>query len=747
MQLHRPYQPAPFALVVSPIPSSIARPPLSGTNQPPPIVTKTRADVSSTPKEAFYAPTGNALRVATSPHTAPATSARVAESTITELRSALEQRKIKANTPYKPDAWREQLAKANLINLYPDLPEQLERGFSAGVKPINTTFTPPNKPSVQTHAAAFQLCIQTEFERARYIGPFSRAEIESLLGPFQSSPLSIIPKPGKPGKFRLIQNLSFPHVPRNNISSINSAIDSNLFPCTWGTFSVVSHLIWQLPPLSQAAVRDIKEAYRTIPLAPSQWPGLVVRLGNEDSFAIDTCNCFGLASGCGCYGIVGDAGAQLMRVRGLGPITKWVDDHLFIRIHIRYIQEYNERRRNWAADIVEKGGRKQNGGRLWFEGQTMPNGHQHEFDEDCSTPIRLFPGKTPRRGNDASYPYCMADIDEISDELGIPWEKEKDIPFSTEVPFAGFSWDLETRTVRIPTNKREKYLDAIFSWERSTKHTLEEVQKLYGKLLHACQVVPAGRAYLTNLEKFMAIFGNRPFMPHTQPRSTKDDLLWWKRKLSQTTIIRPIPGPCPIWDIAAFSDASSEVGIGIVINGRWRAWRLIPGWKSEGRDIGWAEAIGFLFLITTILAEYHSQKHYKVYGDNQGVVEGWWKGRSRNSPTNEVFKLVHAICESAESSFLTRYVPSKHNPADDPSRGIYGPRNLLLPPIPIPTEFKRLVVDFDSETQEVEYRNGRHLRPLPKPVPTPSLRERAVTNAELERQAEELFAQAENWQF
>ena len=112
-----------------------------------------------------------------------------------------------------------------------------------------------------------------------------------------------------------------------------------------------------------------------------------------------------------------------------------------------------------------------------------------------------------------------------------------------------------------------------------------------------------------------------------------------------------------------------------------------------------------------------------------------------------MFKLAHAICESAESSFLTRYVPSKHNPADDPSRGIYGARNLLLPPIPIPTEFERLVVDFDAETQEVEYRNGRHLRPLPKPVPTPSLRERAVANAELERQAEELFAQAENWQF
>jgi len=31
----------------------------------------------------------------------------------------------------------------------------------------------------------------------------------------------------------------------------------------------------------------------------------------------------------------------------------------------------------------------------------------------------------------------------------------------------------------------------------------------------------------------------------------------------------------------------------------------------------------------------------KIFGDNKGVVEGWWKGRSRNTATNKVFKLVH----------------------------------------------------------------------------------------------------------
>src|SRR5882757_6862830 len=108
--------------------------------------------------------------------------------------------------------------------------------------------------------------------------------------------------------------------------------------------------------------------------------------------------------------------------------------------------------------------------------------------------------------------------------------------------------------------------------------------KLYGKLLHACAVVPAGRAYLTSLEKFMAIFGNHPFMPHSPPCSTRDDLFWWKQTLSRSHISRSIPGPKIILDIAAYSDASSETGIGITIGDRWRAWRLLPGWKENRRD-------------------------------------------------------------------------------------------------------------------------------------------------------------------
>ena len=320
--------------------------------------------------------------------TTPATSAQDAASRLTELRAVLERKRLDAASPYHPEAWQKHLLAAGLQEKYPGIPNDLQFGFDAGIRKITLTFTPPNRPSLYEHQAEFDEIVQTELQRGRYVGPVTQAEVEALLGAFHTSPLSIIPKPGQPGKFRIIQNLSSPHSPLGTISSINSSIDSDQYLCTWGTFSTICLLVWRLPPGSQAAVRDVKEAYRNVPIRPEQWPGLVVRLDEEDSFAIDTRDCFGLASGGGLYGRLGDAGAQIMRFHGIGPLSKWVDDHIFFRILRQHLEEYNLSCKQWACHVAENGGEIHDGGRLWFKGKVMPNDQPEEFDEDLSCAIQ-----------------------------------------------------------------------------------------------------------------------------------------------------------------------------------------------------------------------------------------------------------------------------------------------------------------------------------------------------------------------
>ena len=127
----------------------------------------------------------------------------------------------------------------------------------------------------------------------------------------------------------------------------------------------------------------------------------------------------------------------------------------------------------------------------------MPNGRSEEFDEDMASPLQDLSRTSERSQEDALFTYADDDIDRLSNELGIPWETSKTIPFGSTVSYLGFVWDLDACMVAISAEKKLKYLNAIEEWERKPRHALAEVQKLYGKLLHASLVVPAGRTYLT----------------------------------------------------------------------------------------------------------------------------------------------------------------------------------------------------------------------------------------------------------
>ena len=200
-----------------------------------------------------------------------------------------------------------------------------------------------------------------------------------------------------------------------------------------------------------------------------------------------------------------------------------------MRVRREHLQEYNARRAIWAKDLVERG-RHHSGGRIWYGGR--------QFDEDCAFPLHNLSASSPRSDADAAYSYCLADVDTLSEELGIPWEKSKDCNFSFSQVFAGLEWDLQACTVGLPVRKAAKYLAAIEEWQQHPTHTytLQVVQKLYSKLLHCTLVIPWGRAYLTGLEAMLQVCGDRPFVPHSPVQSICTDLEWWVEVLQQSRL-------------------------------------------------------------------------------------------------------------------------------------------------------------------------------------------------------------------
>ncbi|PSR72208.1 hypothetical protein PHLCEN_2v11915 [Hermanssonia centrifuga] len=682
-----------YASVAIPTEYHSARQPLSGMEARPDA--REFGGKSLLPTTPKFASTGKERRVARSRTRGIITSARDVGGRNMEPSHALSLRRFNPSTPLIARNWEHLMSEAGISEKYPYIVNGIKLGFNVGIPIITSTHTPPNSNTLYDNLAEFERIVDHEFAQERYLGPFNQQELESLIGCFQSSPLSLVPKPNKPHIFRLVQNYSFPRNPRGDYTSINSHINSNDFPCTWGTADSFSLLIWHLPPGSQGAVRDVSEAYRIIPLHHSQWPGTVVRLSENDEFIVDTQAAFGLTTNSGKFGGITDGGNDIMRHKGLGPVIKWVDDHVFIRILLRHLRKYNELRSFWASIIAKNGGRHHVKGRHLYRGRPLPNGRTEEFVEDMSFPVQDLSRRTARSESDAQFSCNLDDINWISDQLGIPWQLEKDQLWSSSIVFTGFVWEVDKKTVTLSSEKRSKYRQAIMEFQGSRTHALKSVQKLYGKLLHASFIIPEGRAYLTSLERCLALFHDAPFKPLTPPRATKGDLDWWLTTLLGDGLSRALYDPTVIQDLHAFSDASSGVGIGVQLGNRWRAWKLRDGWKTEKRDIGWAEAIGFEFLIRTIIQIIGGGRAIRVYGDNKGVVEGWWNGRSRNEQTNAVFRRIHSISRVSELRVLTSYVASANNPADNPSRGIFPPLQLLLPPITIPDEIRDFVEDFD----------------------------------------------------
>ncbi|KAJ2934248.1 hypothetical protein H1R20_g2850, partial [Candolleomyces eurysporus] len=133
--------------------------------------------------------------------------------------------------------------------------------------------------------------------------------------------------------------------------------------------------------------------------------------------------------------------------------------------------------------------------------------------------------------------------------------------------------------------------------------------------------------------------------------------------------------PARLTDHGAFSDASSSVGIAIIIGGQWRAWRLLPGWQSCNgeKDIQWAEAVGFELLTLTLTRGSAAGTNFRVFEDNWGVVKGWQNFRSRNTAVNNVFKhiLDHLKSYGSIKCVYPSYIRSSDNPADAPSCAQY----------------------------------------------------------------------------
>jgi hypothetical protein len=498
--------------------------------------------------------------------------------------------------------WEQALRYHGLYMDFEDVPISIRHGFDMGVRhPITFTYISPNHKSALDNPEAVNQYILTELGAGRYSGPFLPEDCQAHIGHFRTSPLGAIPKGDN---FRIIQDFSFAST---DMPSVNSDIDSDDFPCDWGLFTEMAHLVTQAPPGAEGATLDVDAAFRRCLVRPDQQNYFVVHW--QGRCYIDHCVAFGGASACGVFGRIADAFIAICRKRDLSPCIKWVDDFVFLR---------------------------------------FPRPHSGGFSFD------------------------LQDILKLGHSLGLLWKESKTQPFAPTFAYVGFEWSLLKCTVTIPSAKKAKYTSWLEPWCLGVKVTSKEVDKLLGTLVHCSLAVPEGRSRLVALTRLSSAFGSAKskFLLWAPSAGVLLDAQYWQDELSHDfcgTSLQPSP---PLPPTEFWVDASTSFGIGVIFDGEWDAWRLRPGWKKAGRDIGWAEMVAIELGLLTAIARGCSDTHFLIKSDNMGVIGALAAGKSRNLEQNRVLQRVVATARINGIWLSSKYVASLENIADGPSRGV-----------------------------------------------------------------------------
>lgn len=523
-------------------------------------------------------------------------------------------------TPLRWDRWRDLLSAAGSLDRFPDVPVGLRDGFRLGVSSsISSTFSPPNHKSALDNSSFIDEQISTEIAAGRYSLPLSPSEFESRFGPYRTSPLGVTfhPTSGKP---RLIQDHSYP---RDNplLPSINSEIDSNLFQCDWGTFADCLLRVLNAPPGSEVAIFDVDAAHRRMPVAPEDrihvcvmWRGKVI---------LDFCCCFGCSSSSGIFGRCADAIKTIYIHLKVDDLDNWADDFTF-----------------WRYPI------------------------------------------TPSPSGPWLYSYDESLIWNVADTLGWPWSKKpgKCVPFASKFKYVGFEWDLVSKSVSLPDSKREKFLAKLRCWVEGGMVSAKECQSVVGSLNHCSVVVFSSRTHLPSLYRFLSQFQARSrFVKLSIPKPVLADIKWWRGILSDpASCSMPICHRPPASSCQIYVDASTSWGVGLVIDGRWQAWRLSSGWNTDGRDIGWAEMLAVEMALLTLVAGKFPPATYTIHSDNSGVVGAFGASRSRNPHQNSILHHILILMRDSNIWLNTHWIPSEENLADGPSRGVFPPQSCRI---------------------------------------------------------------------
>lgn len=218
-------------------------------------------------------------------------------------------------SPFVITAWSE------LLHHYPDsrlrihLVMLLRFGCLLGYHGSNAFILSKNPPSTLIDLDNIEKKITQDLYLGRIV------EVEDPSPPFISSPLGLVPK--HDGGFRKIQHLSYPAR-----SSVNDYIAPNAFALSYSSLQKVFNMVVNAGKHSVLIKRDVKDAFRNIPVAPHmQW---LLGFQWRDQYYQGTCLPFGLSTAPFIFNLFAEAFHWILESYLHWSLEHYLDDFIAI---------------------------------------------------------------------------------------------------------------------------------------------------------------------------------------------------------------------------------------------------------------------------------------------------------------------------------------------------------------------------------------------------------------------------------
>ena len=226
-------------------------------------------------------------------------------------------------TPLAKEVWQEELSHHPDREFAGLIVRGITEGFRIGydAERVELRSQEANMVSAREQPGVVTAYLAEEMRQGRIVraGPVQEARVQGI----HCNPFGVIPKRGRPNRWRLIVNLSAPEG-----HSVNDGISKELSSLAYISVDDIVDRVLAQGRGAMMAKMDIKQAYRNVPVHPQD--RLLLGMSWEGQVLVDTALPFGLRSAPLIFTAVADALQWIMEVKGVSYVAHYIDDFITV---------------------------------------------------------------------------------------------------------------------------------------------------------------------------------------------------------------------------------------------------------------------------------------------------------------------------------------------------------------------------------------------------------------------------------